>query len=156
MSESLGEVEPILEEMGREKSLSVQESLSEISESDVAKFPALFGVRQIIKSDPQEARQQLVEVRIGSEDLLLTVYIFRQLAISSYHGCLEARQEIIYAVFSDKNTLILSGGSIWLSSEVLSVRGFVCPRVFCGGRGHHDRRQRPIQHPRADLHYREL
>ena len=76
MSESLGEVEPILEEMGREKSLSVQESLSEISESDVAKFPALFGVRQIIKSDPQEARQQLVEVRIGSEDLLLTVYIF--------------------------------------------------------------------------------
>ena len=61
MSESLGEVEPILEEMGREKSLSVQESLSEISESDVAKFPALFGVRQIIKSDPQEARQQLAQ-----------------------------------------------------------------------------------------------
>ena len=77
MSESLGEVEPILEEMGREKSLSVQESLSEISESDVAKFPALFGVRQIIKSDPQEARQQLVEVRTGSENLLLTVYIFK-------------------------------------------------------------------------------
>ena len=68
MSESLGEVEPILEEMGREKSLSVQESLSEISESDVAKFPALFGVRQIIKSDPLEARQQLVEVRTGSNE----------------------------------------------------------------------------------------
>ena len=66
-----------MEEMGREKSLSVQESLSEISESDVAKFPALFGVRQIIKSDPQEARQQLVEVIIGSENLLLTVYIFK-------------------------------------------------------------------------------
>ena len=77
MSESLGEVEPILEEMGREKSLSVQESLSEISESDVAKFPALFGVRQIIKSDPQEARQQLVEVRIGSKYLLVIVYIFK-------------------------------------------------------------------------------
>ena len=45
-----------------EKSLSVQESLSEISESDVAKFPALFGLRQMIKSDPQEARTQLSEV----------------------------------------------------------------------------------------------
>ena len=45
-----------------EKSLSVQESISEISDSDVAKFPALFGVRQIIKSDPQEARNQLCEV----------------------------------------------------------------------------------------------
>ena len=76
MSESLGEVEPILEEMGREKSLSVQESLSEISESDVAKFPALFGVRQIIKSDPLEARQQLVEVRTGSNERLSVVYIF--------------------------------------------------------------------------------
>ena len=76
MSESLGEVEPILEEMGREKSLSVQESLSEISESDVAKFPALFGVRQIIKSDPLEARQQLVEVRTGSDERLSVVYVF--------------------------------------------------------------------------------
>ena len=76
MSESLGDVEPILEEMGREKSLSVQESLSEISESDVAKFPALFGVRQIIKSDPLEARQQLVEVRTGSNERLSVVYIF--------------------------------------------------------------------------------
>lgn len=76
MSESLGEVEPILEEMGREKSLSVQESLSEISESDVAKFPALFGVRQIIKSDPLEARQQLVEVRTGSNERLSVVYVF--------------------------------------------------------------------------------
>ena len=75
MSESLGELEPVLEEMGREKSLSVQESLSEISESDVAKFPALFGVRQIIKSDPLEARQQLVEVRIGSNDLRSFVYV---------------------------------------------------------------------------------
>ena len=74
MSDSLGELEPILEEMGREKSLSVQESLSEISESDVAKFPALFGVRQIIKSDPLEARQQLVEVRIGSYELRSFVY----------------------------------------------------------------------------------
>ena len=46
-----------------EKSLSVQESISEISDSDVAKFPALFGVRQIIKSDPQEARNQLCEVQ---------------------------------------------------------------------------------------------
>ena len=45
-----------------EKSLSVQESLSEISDSDVAKFPALFGVRQIVKSDPVEARSQLLEV----------------------------------------------------------------------------------------------
>ena len=45
-----------------DKSLSVQESLSEISESDVAKFPALFGLRQMIKSDPQEARTQLSEV----------------------------------------------------------------------------------------------
>lgn len=45
-----------------EKSLSVQESISELSESDVAKFPALFGVRQIIKSDPQEARHQFCEV----------------------------------------------------------------------------------------------
>jgi len=44
-----------------EKSLSVQESISELSESDVAKFPALFGVRQIIKSDPQEARHQFCE-----------------------------------------------------------------------------------------------
>ena len=75
MSESLGEVQPILEEMGREKSLSVQESLSEISESDVAKFPALFGVRQIIKSDPLEARQQLVEVRTGSNERLSVVYV---------------------------------------------------------------------------------
>ena len=46
-----------------EKSLSVQESLSEISESDVAKFPALFGVRQIVKSDPVGARSQLLEVK---------------------------------------------------------------------------------------------
>jgi len=44
-----------------EKSLSVQESLSEISDSDVAKFPALFGVRTIIKTDPEEARSQLIE-----------------------------------------------------------------------------------------------
>ena len=49
-------------EVKTEKSMSVQESLSEISESDVAKFPALFGVRQIIKSDPLEARSQLLEV----------------------------------------------------------------------------------------------
>jgi len=41
--------------------LSVQESWSELSDSDVAKFPALFGVRQIIKSDPVEARSQLLE-----------------------------------------------------------------------------------------------
>ena len=48
-----------------EKSLSVQESWSELSDSDVAKFPALFGVRQIIKSDPVEARSQLLEVSSG-------------------------------------------------------------------------------------------
>ena len=47
-----------------EKSLSVQESLSEISDSDVAKFPALFGVRTIIKTDPEEARCQLIEARL--------------------------------------------------------------------------------------------
>ena len=49
------------------QSLSVQDqySLSELSESDVAKFPALFGVRQIIKSDPQEARLQLSEVHFN-------------------------------------------------------------------------------------------
>ena len=47
-----------------EKSLSVQESLSEISDSDVAKFPALFGVRTIIKTDPEEARSQLIEARL--------------------------------------------------------------------------------------------
>ena len=52
-----------------EKSMSVQESLSEISESDVAKFPALFGVRQIIKSDPLEARSQLLEVRKQDQKL---------------------------------------------------------------------------------------
>lgn len=89
MSESLGEVEPILEEMGREKSLSVQESLSEISESDVAKFPALFGVRQIIKSDPLEARQQLVEVRSGSDvrlKMFCLHFIYRRWGISSYRG----------------------------------------------------------------------
>ena len=103
MSESLGELEPILEEMGREKSLSVQESLSEISESDVAKFPALFGVRQIIKSDPMEARQQLVEVRIGSDVVIcLCVYFTRQWGISSYRGCSGARQGIIYALFLTK------------------------------------------------------
>ena len=49
-----------------EKSLSVQESLSEISDSDVAKFPALFGVRTIIKTDPEEARSQLIEARLSS------------------------------------------------------------------------------------------
>lgn len=50
-----------------EKSLSVQESLSEISDSDVAKFPALFGVRTIIKTDPEEARSQLIEARLSSD-----------------------------------------------------------------------------------------
>ena len=50
----------------RDKSLSVQESISEISDSDVAKFPALFGVRQIIKSHPEEARSQLTEARLSS------------------------------------------------------------------------------------------
>ena len=132
MSESLGEVEPVLEEMGREKSLSVQESLSEISESDVAKFPALFGVRQIIKSDPQEARQQLIEVRIGSEYLLVIVYIFKAVGYFFLSRMLRSKATHYLCSFSDKNTLILSGGSIWLSSEVLSVRGFVCSRMFCG------------------------
>ena len=56
-----------------EKSLSVQESLSEISDSDVAKFPALFGVRTIIKTDPEEARSQLIEAR-------LSVYLMTKLS----------------------------------------------------------------------------
>ena len=59
-----------------QKSLSVQESLSEISASDVAKFPALFGVRQIVKSDPEEARSQLIEARLSSHSSINLIYQF--------------------------------------------------------------------------------
>jgi len=40
---------------------SQAETSSEIPDSDVEKFPALFGVPQMLKSAPEEARTQLVE-----------------------------------------------------------------------------------------------
>ena len=40
---------------------SEAETTSEIPDSDVQKFPALFGVPQMLKSAPEEARLQLVE-----------------------------------------------------------------------------------------------
>ena len=43
------------------KTPSAAETTSEIPESDAEKFPALFGVPQMLKSDPEEARLQLVE-----------------------------------------------------------------------------------------------
>ena len=40
---------------------SEAETTSEIPDSDAEKFPALFGVPQMLKSAPEEARLQLVE-----------------------------------------------------------------------------------------------
>ena len=40
---------------------SQAETSSEIPDSDVEKFAALFGVPQMLKSAPEEARTQLVE-----------------------------------------------------------------------------------------------
>ena len=37
------------------------ETTSEIPDSDVEKFPALFGVPQMLKSAPEQARSQLIE-----------------------------------------------------------------------------------------------
>ena len=64
-----------------EKSLSVQESVSEISDSDVAKFPALFGVRTIIKTDPEEARSQLIEAGQDCDLILSSSYHFSYQAV---------------------------------------------------------------------------
>ena len=64
-----------------------QVSVQEISDEDGLKFPALFGVRQIIKSDPEEARSQLIEVR---ESFIITSYIsliLRLSAICFYQEC---------------------------------------------------------------------
>jgi len=40
---------------------SQAETTSEIPDSDAEKFPALFGVPQIMKSAPEEARTQLID-----------------------------------------------------------------------------------------------
>ena len=48
------------------------------------------------------------------------------------------------------------GSSLRLSTKVLSVSGPLSPGLLCGGRGDHEERQRPLQHPGAADHHREL
>jgi hypothetical protein len=53
------ELEKSIEEFSNTPSQA--ETTSEIPDSDAEKFPALFGVPQMVKSAPEEARLQLVE-----------------------------------------------------------------------------------------------